>query len=172
MHVVNKLIQIIDSITEAIGKITSFLLLGIMATVIYEVLMRYVFKSPTTWTSEMSQFLFGALASLGGAYTLLYNGHVRMDAFYSRFSAKGKIIIDLATSLFFLMFLIVLIYKGSQFALRAIALLERSDSAWGPLLWPTKILIPIAGLLMLLQGATKYIRSIRSLTEKEKSDGC
>ncbi len=160
----------IDMLSRFVGKLSGFLILASMALVIYEVVMRYALKLPTTWSSEMSQFLFGTFFALGGAYTLLHNGHVRMDIIYSRFTPKGKAIIDLATSIFFFIFLVVLLWKGSEFALRAIRLAERSDSAWGPFLWPTKIMIPIGAFLMLLQGLAKYADNIVTAIGRENND--
>lgn len=172
MKCIMRLLRLIETLSQFVGKLSSFLILASMATVIYEVLMRYVLKLPTTWSSEMSQFLFGSLFALGGAYTLLHNGHVRMDIIYSRFSPKGKAIMDLATSVFFFIFLIVLLWKGSEFAVRAIHLAERSDSAWGPLLWPTKIMIPIGAFLMLLQGLAKYVGNISTAFGVKNCDEC
>ncbi len=156
----------IDKLNQNITSVSRHLILGSMVVILFEVLMRKVFSASQTWSSEMSVFLFGAFFTLGGGYTLLKEGHVRMDVFYIKLSTRGKAIMDIATFVLFLAFVGVLIWKGWDIALQAFQLGERSESAWRPLLWPSKILIPIGGLLLLLQGLANLGRNIVTLIEK------
>ena len=164
------LLRHIDNISNCVGKLASFLILCSMGVVLFEVLMRYALSLPTTWCYEMSLFIFGTFAALGGAYTFLHGGHVRMDIVHSRLSPRGKAIMDLVTFIFVFIFLGVLVWKGWEFAWRAFQLSERTDSAWGPLLWPTKLIIPIAAFLMLLQGLAKFVRDIFMATARGSLD--
>jgi TRAP-type mannitol/chloroaromatic compound transport system permease small subunit len=157
----------IDRLNKVIGGVARYLILGSLIVILLEVLMRYVFSASQTWSSEMSLFLFGAFFTIGGGFTLFMEGHVRMDVFYIKLSKKGRAIMDIATFVFFLAFVGVLIWKGWDIAIRAFQLTERSESAWRPLLWPTKILIPIGAFLLLLQGLANLGRNILTLFERE-----
>jgi TRAP-type mannitol/chloroaromatic compound transport system permease small subunit len=153
----------IDTISETTGNLISFLILALMFVVLFEVLMRYAFSLPQRWTPEMSLFLFGSCFALGGAYTLLHRAHVRMDVLFSRWSPRLQALMDIVTFVFFLIFIGVLVWKGWGLAWRAIEFAERSQSAWRPLLWPTKIMVPLGAFLVLLQGVAHLIRDIRTV---------
>jgi TRAP-type mannitol/chloroaromatic compound transport system permease small subunit len=166
---IRRWLSYVDKLNQAVGGVASYLILGSLAVILIEILMRKAFNASQTWSSEMSVFLFGAFFTLGGGYTLLKEGHVRMDVFFVKLSARGKAIMDICTFVLFLAFVGVLIWKGWDIAIKSFQFAERSESAWRPLLWPTKILIPIGGLLLLLQGMANLGRNIVTLTEKGRS---
>lgn len=170
MRKIMKIIRYIDNFDEAVGKIASYLIIFVTLVVLYEVMMRYILNLSMTWGAELSQFLFGTAFLLGGAYTLLHHGHVRMDALYARFSVRTRAIIDVFTFIFFLIFILVLIGKGWELAWRAYLLSERTESAWAPLLWPVKMMVPIGAVLLLLQGIAHFIRNINQIFGRKKED--
>jgi TRAP-type mannitol/chloroaromatic compound transport system permease small subunit len=43
------------------------------------------------------------------------------------------------------------------------AQLETSSSMWNPHIWPVKVAIPIAGILLLLQGLVRIASDIRTV---------
>jgi TRAP-type mannitol/chloroaromatic compound transport system permease small subunit len=144
--------------------------LALLGIVLYEILMRYIFNLSQLWAFETSLFVFGTLFALGGAYTLLHQGHVKMDILYVRWPPKARAIMDIITFLLFLIFIGVLLWKGWNFAIRAIELGEKSNSPWAPYLWPTKIMIPIGAFLVLLQGLSQLIRNILIVAGKGNPD--
>jgi len=163
-----RLLRFIDNINEWAGKIVSFFVLAIMGIVIYAIVMRYLFVKSQLWASEICSFLFGALFVLGGGYTLLHQGHVRMDILFGRFSPKVKAILDLVTSMFFFLFCGVLIWKGWLMGWDSLVMLERSQSAFSPPLYPIKFVIPIGAGLLILQGLAKFIRDLSIATMRKK----
>jgi TRAP-type mannitol/chloroaromatic compound transport system permease small subunit len=159
--------KIIDGISEVSGKLASFLVLGSLFTVFYEIAMRYVFNMSQSWTFEMSTFLFGTTFVLAGAYALKYNAHVRIDLFYMRLSTRNKALVETITSILLFAFIGVLIWKGWEFGWRALVLNEHTDSAWAPPRWPIKMVIPVGAFLLLLQGIVRLIRNIYILIGKK-----
>ncbi|MDO9109536.1 MAG: TRAP transporter small permease subunit, partial [Desulfatirhabdiaceae bacterium] len=71
-------LRTIDSISLWTGKVCSFLIYFGIAMLVYEVISRYLFGTPTVWAHGYSQRLFGSYFILVGAYTLLMNGHIRV----------------------------------------------------------------------------------------------
>ena len=63
----------------------------------------------------------------------------------------------------FLLFVGVLLWQGYDIASEAIADMERSNSTWKAPLWPTKSLIPVAAILLLLQGFVRLWADVRVL---------
>lgn len=153
----------IDKLSDITGKVICFFVIGSMGVVLYEVFMRFVLNASQVWAAEMSMFFFGPLFTLVGAHTLLHKGHVGMDLFYRKWSPKTQAIVDIVTFIFFLIFVGVLLWKGSDLAWRAIKFHQKSDSAWGPPLWPIKLMIPLGAFLMLLQGLSELAKNVLKL---------
>jgi TRAP-type mannitol/chloroaromatic compound transport system permease small subunit len=153
-------LRTIDSISEWSGKMVSFLIIVITGVTIWEVILRYIFNSPTKWAFDAAYLVFGAYGVLGGAYTLYLNGHVNVDIVYGRLPLRVRAIIDLVTSVFFFLFCGLLLWKGGEMAWDSLKIMERGSSAWAPPVYPIKLTIPLGAFLLLLQGTAKFIRDL------------
>jgi len=154
----------IDVLNSWAGKIVSWLVVGMIVVLLYEVVLRYCFNSPTIWAHETSQLMFGAYIIVLGAYTHFCKAHVSMDIFYTRWSLRTRAILDVSTFIFFLFFCGVILWYGADYAANSVAYLEQSHSSWGPPIWEVKLLIPIGAFLFLLQGLAKFIRDLTIAT--------
>ena len=96
----------------------------------YEVIVRFVFNSPTNWVHESMFLMYGMQYMLAGAYAYKVDQHVRVDVFYTKFSSRGKAIADIVTSVFFFIFIFTLLWTGGRFALDAIGNDEHSFTEW------------------------------------------
>ncbi|HXZ37563.1 MAG TPA: TRAP transporter small permease subunit, partial [Thermodesulfobacteriota bacterium] len=83
-----KILDLIDATNTRIGKLVSILSLGVAFIITYEILMRQVFVKPTVWVAEGTVFGCGLVYMLGGAWTLLQDGHVRVDMLYHGLSRR------------------------------------------------------------------------------------
>ncbi len=155
----------IDKINEWIGRIVSFMVPIIIGITVYEVVLRYVFNSPTIWVHETSDHLFAFSFLLGGAYTFSQGGHVKVDVLYNHLSTRSKAVLDICTSFFFFLFICLLLWKGGEMAWESVRLLERSQTPWGPYVFHVYLAVPFAALLMLLQGLAFLIRDVRKLRD-------
>lgn len=152
--------RVIGRINDLVGYATAHLVLVMFVLLFCEVLLRYLWRQPTVWTGELSQMLFGVYALLGGGYLLARGGHVNVDIVYGAFPKRVKASIDVFTSALFFLFIAVLLWQGLSLAADSIARWERSHSAWNPPIWPVKLAIPLAALLILLQGLVKLANDI------------
>ena len=157
------LARAITRLNRWIGTSVAWMILLIFALLIVDVGMRYAVGRPSIWTSEMAQLVFGFYAVIGGGYLLSERGHVNVDIFYGGFSRRRKALVDVATSVLFFLFVAVLIYQSSSMAYESVEKLETSQSIWHPQIWPVKVAIPIAGVLILLQGLVRLWSDIRVL---------
>jgi TRAP-type mannitol/chloroaromatic compound transport system permease small subunit len=168
MKKLKKVLSFIDRINEWTAKATSWSIWIIIVATTYEVVMRYLFKNPTTWSFELNYLVFGAYFMLIGAYTHARKGHVSVDILYGRLSTRAKAIADVVTFPVFFFFVGVMIYKGLGFAQDAWSFRETLSSAWAPPVYPFKTVIPVAAFFLFLQGAAKFIRDLHTLaTGKE-----
>jgi TRAP-type mannitol/chloroaromatic compound transport system permease small subunit len=150
----------ITRFNDWLGRSVSLLLLAIFALLIAEVFFRYLAGAPKVWTGELTQLLFGVYAVLSGGYIMAHGGHVNVDILYSRLSPRTRAVIDVFTSLLFLVFVGALLYFGSALAWESMSFWEHSQSAWDPPIWPIKLAIPVGAALLLLQGIVKLLQDI------------
>jgi len=149
---------LIDKLNDRVGKGVMFLIAALTLMVVYAVVMRYGFNLPTKWSFEAIGFVFGTYIILAGGYALLHGSHVTVDILYSRFSPRVKAALDVFTSLIFFLFAVVLVWQGGQYAWRAVEIQQTTGSPWNPPVYPVKLMLPIGGALLLLQGIAKFIR--------------
>lgn len=157
----------IDRLSTLIGQTFAWSILVLTAVIVYEVVARYVFRAPTTWAYDVSYMLYGTLFMMAGAYTLSRNGHVRGDFLYRHFRPRLQAKFDLVLYiLFFFPAIVAFMITGWRYAMESFAQNERSMfSPSGPVIWPFKFLIPIVGVLLLLQGLVETVRCIRCIRE-------
>lgn len=135
---------------------------SVIAVVVYyyEVIVRYVFNSPTNWAHEGMFLMFGMQYLLAGGYVLREGAHVRVDVIYQYFSNRAKAIVDLFTSIFFFIFVVTLLITGWTFFYDAYRVNEVSFTEWGIHYWPIKFALPLGAALLLLQGISQLIKDI------------
>lgn len=166
------IIRGIEFITEWTGRSVSWVCVVLVLVLCYEVLMRYVFNSPTSFVHELSTMLGGTIAALGWAYTHRYHGHVRVDVIYTHLSPRGKAFVDvLLTLLLFFPLLAILIKNSAESTLFAIKMGEvLRASFWYPPAWPIKMVMLLGLSLFAFQGMAHFIRDIYRLVKDKPYD--
>ena len=167
MSALNKTISFIDNVNDLIGRVFALAVLLMFVLVLLEVVLRYVFDSPTVWTNELTQMIFGAYVILSGGYILRWGGHVNVDIIFSRLSPKGRALLDMFTFVFFMCFALMMLIYGGIMAWESMKIWEHSESAWNPPIYPVKLMIPLGALLLILQGLCKLTRDILTLSSRK-----
>ena len=159
---VEKFLHTIDGISTWFGKAASWLIIGLMLLVCGEVFKRYALNMPTAWIFDASNMFYGTLFMIGGAYTLAQNAHVRGDFLYSSMKPRTQATLDIVLYIaFFLPGIAALAYAGWDYALDSFRINEHSNvTADGPPVYQFKFMIPLAGMLLLLQGAAEITRCV------------
>lgn len=163
------LVRAIDRFTAWTGWCIAWLILPLVATMTYEVIARYAFARPTIWAYDLSYMLYGSLFMLGAAYALLKGAHIRTDLLWANFSSRTKGWIDLIAYLgFFFPGLIMLFVSSLEGSLYSYSIGERSElTAWRPLIWPFKAVVPVATVLLLFQGVSEVLKSVHAVRTGE-----
>ena len=135
-----------------------------VGSLVYEVGARYVFDAPTVWAYDMTFMLYGSFFMLGSAYTLMKKGHIRTDSFYGEWSPRTQGWVDVACYLvFFFPALAIFTWTGWDFFHKSWDQSERIvTSPWMPIVYPFKFVLPLAGLLLLVQGISELIKSVHA----------
>jgi len=153
-------VNAIDTMSRTTGKYVMFMVFGMMAILLYESISRTIFNKPHIWAVEFSQFVMAAYYTLGGAYSYLIEGQVRMDIFYHKWSPRRKATMDAFTFSLLAFYLVILLhgaYKGIKYA---IEYKQVSYSAWSPVLYPIKIIMTIGIVMMMLQAISEFFKDV------------
>jgi len=167
----------IDTINEWVGRGVSWVTTLMVAVVFVDVVMRYLFATSFVFTQELEWHLFGFIFLIGAGYTLLHDGHVRVDIIYQKLSPKAQAWINLVgCTLFMLPGCLLIIYTSISFVADAIYVVNQTPQAghsaitfvWEgspdpggiPLRFLLKACIPVGFVLFLMQGASLFIKSL------------
>jgi TRAP-type mannitol/chloroaromatic compound transport system permease small subunit len=156
-----RLVRPIDTLSAWTGRLVALLIIPLVAGLTWEVIARYALDAPTAWAYDLSYMLYGSHFMLGAGYTLWRGSHIRTDIFYQQWSTRRQGLVDATLYLlFFFPGLLFFLWMGWQEASHALAIGERAETtAWQPPLWPLKMVVPVAALLLLLQGIAELLRS-------------
>ena len=159
---VQQLLLKVDRISMWAGKAFAWLIVLLMLTVCVEVFKRYLLNAPTAWIYDANNMMYGTLFMMCGAYTLSQNGHVRGDFLYGSMKPTTQAKFDLVLYIvFFFPGIIALAYAGTEYAAYSWRINEHSNvTADGPPVYPFKMMIPLAGAFVLLQGVAEVVRCI------------
>lgn len=166
---VQSVLHTIDGISTWVGKAFAWLMIVLMCFVCIEVFKRYILNAPTAWIFDAENMLYGTCFMLCGAYTLAQNAHVRGDFLYSSMRPRMQAGLDLGLYItFFIPGIAALIYSGWIFAVESWTINEHSTvTADGPPVWQFKFMIPLAGLMVMIQGVAEIIRCVECLRTGE-----
>lgn len=161
-------IKMVDSITEYMGRVIGFVVYVLLFVVLYEVVSRKIFSKPTIWGFELSYMLYAIMFMMGFAYTLKHKMHIGIDVFYGKFSLKTQGIFDIIGYLvFFFPFMYLAITSTWGFASQSWQMHELSQSPWAPRLYPFKAIMPIAFIMLALQGVSQFFKAIYKVKGEE-----
>lgn len=155
-------VRTIDRLNDAVGRGVAWLTLAMVLITFAVVLLRYVFAIGWVWMQESYVWLHGIVFMLGAGYTLLHQGHVRVDIFYRDAAPRWKALVDLFGSLLLLLPVVGLIFWVSlDYVADSWARLEESREAGGmPGLFLLKTVILGFCVLLGLQGLSLAGRSL------------
>jgi TRAP-type mannitol/chloroaromatic compound transport system permease small subunit len=157
-----RLIRAVDVFSYWGGKAAAWLIMALTFVVSIEVFKRYILNAPTAWIFDFNNMLYGTLFMMCGAYTLAAGGHVRADFVYIYMKPRGQAALDLSLYLlFFVPGILGLIYAGWDYAGISWRINEHSTvTAEGPPVYPFKMVIPVAGILVMVQGLAEIVRCV------------
>ncbi len=163
-----RLLLAVDRLSTFMGQAFAWTIVLLTFGISWEVFSRYVLNEPHDWALNGQIMLYGTLFMMAGAYTLAKNNHVRGDVLYGFFTPRTQATIDLVLYvLFFLPGIVALTWAGWHYAQESLAIREKTFSATPLPLYPFKFIIPLAGLLLLLQGLVEIVRCIQCISAGE-----
>jgi TRAP-type mannitol/chloroaromatic compound transport system permease large subunit/TRAP-type mannitol/chloroaromatic compound transport system permease small subunit len=177
----------IDVLNFRVGQGIALLMVPLIIAVVLEVLSRNSFAilqnagfedlartlglGPTLWVYDTSRMIAGVLFMAAAGYGLMRGVHIRADFLYRNWSAKTQATVDASLYLlFFMPSMIIFTIVASEFWWLAFSTGEtmQIDSAWGPLLWPARLAMPVGAFLLMLQGLPEIFRAFHKMGKERE----
>jgi TRAP-type mannitol/chloroaromatic compound transport system permease small subunit len=159
----------ISRLNGLLGRIFAWFSLAIVLICFSVVVMRYGFRTGSVPMQDLYVWLNGAMFMGIAGYTLLRNGHVRVDIFYREASLRTKAIVDMAGTLVFtLPFVVVVTLWALPYVQRSWGLREGSANMGGmPGLFVLKSFLLVFTAVVALQGLAMFLRGLLVLADRE-----
>ena len=151
-----------DKLVKYSGYLASALFIAIGFIVSYEVIMRYLFNSPTIWVNEVSRFLQIWATYLALTYSFHKQDFIRITVIYDRLNENGKKILDFISFIFILIFSSFVVYFGWLIAYDSLKVGRTSSTILDVPSFLTELAIPLCFAFLVLRvilEAIKYIRN-------------
>jgi TRAP-type mannitol/chloroaromatic compound transport system permease small subunit len=165
-----KISSAIDAFNRKEGEWSALLILPLTIVVIYEVMMRYAFDSPTIWGFELTTFLYGVHFMLGLAYTDVTDGHVKVDIFTARAKPRTQaVIVIIANLVIFLPVFTCMTIWAWKYAITSTLQHELNSTSWAPPVWPIKLIMAVSFSFLLIQGISTVLKALHTLSSAKKA---
>jgi TRAP-type mannitol/chloroaromatic compound transport system permease small subunit len=148
----------IDRLNCWIGRAFALAIFAVTLAVLYEVVSRSAFGRGTVWSNETTIYLSAVAYLIGGGYALAHRRHVRIDLIHARLARRTQRWLDAFTFLFFVLYVGALAWVGTTMGWTSFLQGEGTGTPWNPPIWPVKLAIPLAAVLLLLQGIANLLR--------------
>nr|WP_302664767.1 TRAP transporter small permease subunit [uncultured Agathobaculum sp.] len=166
MKVIKRISSVIDLVNDWIGRIASFAVLGILAVIVIEVILRRLFHSPQIWTMDVICMTFGCYIIMVCAYGFQKKAFVAVDVLFARIKPLSQYILHLITYVIFMVpFAFVLVPESWGFFIRSFLSGERGYSVWAPPAWPVKLALFLGLTLLSLQGISEMLKQVTGISD-------
>ncbi len=153
---------ILSRTLDVLGALGAFLFVAVAFMVVFEIVSRFVFRSPTSWVSEMTSWTTIAASFLIFAYTLKEKGHTRVDFITAYLSRGSEYVLEVFTTCLGIVFALVLTWYGARMVWASYSMGETSQVLQMPL-WIIQVFVPFGSFLMLLQLLRFLVDHVRGL---------
>ena len=170
MIVLKKAAALIDGLNNLVGGLTAWAALLLVVVVFTDVIMRYAFKTSFVFIQELEWHVFSFIFLIGAGYTLLKDGHVRVDIIYQRMGYRKRAWLNLfGVLLCALPGCILVIVTTWKFTANSWSIMEGSPDPGGiPYRYLIKGAMPVGFGLLFLQALSLGLHSFLQLIGQEE----
>lgn len=86
-----KLEKVISPLSTYLAYFSSFLALSMAIIVAFDITIRTIFNKPILGIIELETFMLATLCFLSLSYTMIKEGHVRVDIFFRKLPGKMRV---------------------------------------------------------------------------------
>jgi TRAP-type mannitol/chloroaromatic compound transport system permease small subunit len=150
--------SLIDNMSDKSGKVVCFAVFLLMVVTTWDIIGREVFKRPVVWGWTINKQLFAVFILFGGVYALSKDAHIKIEILYTFFPSRLKTMVKVIAFLNLAIFMGVLVWQSSWMGINSLKMRQVATGSFHLPLYPLKLLIPLVGILFLLEGIVVLLR--------------
>lgn len=128
-------------------------------SVLWQIFSRYLVQNPSSFTEELSRFLFIWIGILGAAYASGQQTHLAIDILPPKLNPPNRMKLRIGINILIILFSLTVLIIGGGNLVYVNYLLGQSSAALNvPLSW-VYIVVPISGLLVIYYKINEIIHS-------------
>ena len=148
----------VDRFVSVLSRLAMFLTVVVVVITFYEVVMRYLFQSPTLWVNELTLWLGSVIFLMAGVYTMQRRAHIRITAVYDIAPRSVRLVFDVVAVLVVVAYAAMMIYAGFDVAFDTLTRWERFGTFWNPPIPATvKPLVLVVTFLVAVQAVNNLL---------------
>lgn len=165
-----KACRAMDGFVRTCGVGIAWLNVLLVAVILLQVVLRYVFGMGLVYLEELQWHLFGVLIMFGIGYGVVVDAHIRLDLIHRRFSPRTRAAVEILGTLLMLFPMILVVFiHGVDFVESAFRVSERSDSPLGlPYRWLIKSVVPASMAFLAVAAVSRLIKSFHIFFRKNE----
>jgi C4-dicarboxylate transporter, DctM subunit len=150
----------IDFLSTLVGSISGYLMLIASLIVVYETVVRTVFRSPTIWSFDITGYLMVWFGFCAAAYGIKRGSHINVDIVVMNMKARTKVPLDIISYVLSVIYSSLLFIYISKVCLAHFNRMEAAPTAWGAPVFAVELGVVIGSFLMILQSVVELARKI------------
>ena len=166
--IISLFVHLVDFLSQFFHSLSDKLVAILLCIISYSVVMRYLFNSPPLWSEEISCYCLAAIVLLPSAEVLRRDHHINLNLVFNRLHLRGQTIVNIIISTIGLFYCTVVAWFGAKLTIQAFHFNYRASTFLGTPRWVPISLIFAGMTVFSFQYLFKLVRSIRSLSSKEK----
>ncbi|GHU65810.1 C4-dicarboxylate ABC transporter permease [Clostridia bacterium] len=166
--VIRQIMKGIDSCNRFLFWVVGISIIFATFLVFLDVILRYLFRTVTTFGYDLSIWMTAVIALIGGGYITLIREHIRVDIIYLKLSEKGQNIINLIVYMMILFLAVIMIGYGFE---RVAFYFDKGSvamSGFNIYIWIKWLIVPISGIFLGMQAASEFIKDSYFLKTGQK----
>lgn len=153
----------VSTINKWLAELAGWVVVVMMITISYDVVMRYAFGMPTTWSFELNGYMLIFVMFFSGAWALPAGGHVSVDIITERIALRKKAWLEVVTSIMAILYTFMFTYESILFTWDAWENMTRSTQYLAWPLWPTRLFLVIGGLALMFEFIFRLMNNVNIL---------
>jgi len=155
----SRIMDFISAFDKKLAELSGWIIVLMMLSISYDVIMRYFFKAPTTWSFEVSRYMLIMVVFLGGGWALPADGHVSVDIVTDKLSRKKQKAFIIVSTIISAGYLLTFFIQSVAFTHDAWANGVRSTEYLAWPLWPIRFFLVIGSGMLFLECVLKIMRT-------------
>ena len=163
---------ILDNIRNVMNKVIRIICIVLFAFMViigtYQILVRYIFNSPSTVSEELLTYSFAWMAMFATAYVFGKRDHMRMTFVVDKLAPAQRKMLEIVLEVLVIAFAaIVLIYGG--FNIMGLTMTQKTASL-GVMMGQVYAVVPISGILIAIYGILNVVDLCKGYERKEEEE--